>query len=192
MLTNFVEPHLMDAVLLDKEGKILNDRGAKTYKARKTYERLRKKLKPTCPLPMNKQRGKKKAKAFFTCMINMLIEANVGKISCDYNPRKRATFTKNGTPVRTLARQMDGAIPNAVNPGVLWEIKEYYYTTTYGSRVVDGIYETFLDGMELQELYQNEGVKVLHYLMIDSHYTWWVCGKSDLCKIIDMLHIGIC
>ena len=30
----------------------------------------------------------------------------------------------------------------------LWEIKEYYYTTTFGSRVADGVYETLLDGLE--------------------------------------------
>jgi len=28
----------------------------------------------------------------------------------------------------------------------------YYYTTTFGSRVEDGVYETLLDGMELEEL----------------------------------------
>lgn len=40
------------------------------------------------------------------------------------------------------------------------EIKEYYYTTTFGSRVAGGVYETLLDGMELDELAQNEGVRV--------------------------------
>ena len=29
-----------------------------------------------------------------------------------------------------------------------------------------------------------------HVLMVDAHYTWWVCGKSYLCRIIDMLHMG--
>ena len=33
-----------------------------------------------------------------------------------------------------------------------WEIKEYYGTTTLGSRVADGVYETMLDGLELREL----------------------------------------
>ena len=27
-------------------------------------------------------------------------------------------------------------------------------------------------------------------LIIDSHYTWWECGRSYLCRIIDMLHMG--
>jgi hypothetical protein len=39
--------------------------------------------------------------------------------------------------------------PGTVNPIAIWEIKEYYYTTTFGSRVADGVYETLLDGMEL-------------------------------------------
>ena len=44
--------------------------------------------------------------------------------------------------------------------------------------------------MELEELREHEGVKVRHYLMLDSHYTWWECGKSYLCRIVDMLHMG--
>jgi len=26
--------------------------------------------------------------------------------------------------------------------------------------------------------------------MIDARYTWWNCGRSYLCRIIDMLHMG--
>jgi hypothetical protein len=26
--------------------------------------------------------------------------------------------------------------------------------------------------------------------MVDAHYTWWVKGRSYLCRIIDMLHMG--
>lgn len=26
--------------------------------------------------------------------------------------------------------------------------------------------------------------------MIDSHYTWWVCGRSYLCRMIDLIHMG--
>jgi len=26
--------------------------------------------------------------------------------------------------------------------------------------------------------------------MLDSHYTWWECGRSYLCRVIDMLHMG--
>jgi hypothetical protein len=48
----------------------------------------------------------------------------------------------------------------------------------------------FSDGMELAELAAVEKIKIKHYLMIDSHYTWWDCGKSYLCRILDMLHMG--
>jgi hypothetical protein len=65
-----------------------------------------------------------------------------------------------------------------------------YYTTTFGSRVADGVYESLLDGLELEELREHEGVDVKHYLMVDDHYTWWKCGRSYLCRIIDMLHMG--
>ena len=85
---------------------------------------------------------------------------------------------------------MDGAFPGVVNPIAVWEIKEYYYTTTFGSRVADGVYESLLDGMELEELREHEGIDVKHYLIIDARYTWWECGKSYLCRIVDMLHMG--
>lgn len=26
--------------------------------------------------------------------------------------------------------------------------------------------------------------------MVDSHFTWWECGRSYLCRIVDMLHMG--
>ena len=173
ILHRHVEPSLMDV-----------------QAAKKEYESLKKKLKPKCPLPMNKQRGTKKAPAYFTCMINMLIEAAAMGKDCDYDPRALTIVTSNRVPLRTFSRRMDGAFPSVVNPIAVWEIKEYYYTTTFGSRVADGVYETLLDGMEIEELATAEGIDILHYLMIDAHYTWWECGKSYLCRIVDMLHMG--
>lgn len=172
-LNKNVEPLLMDV----KEAKA-------------TFKNLARRQTFKCPLPMNKQKGKKRAPAYFTGMINMLIEANCGNHVCDYAPRELTTITRRGSPVRTLARWVDGAFPSAVNPIAVWEIKEYYYTTTFGSRVADGVYESLLDGMELEELQANEGMSILHYLMIDSHNTWWEDGKSYLCRLIDMLHMG--
>jgi hypothetical protein len=74
----------------------------------------------------------------------------------------------------------------------VWEIKEYYYTTTFGSRVADGVYESLLDGLELEEIRADTKGKIdiKHYLMVDAHYTWWIKGRSYLCRIIDMLHMG--
>ena len=33
-------------------------------------------------------------------------------------------------------------------------------------------------------------LEVKHHLMVDDHFTWWDCGRSYLCRIIDMLHMG--
>lgn len=173
VLHDYVEPLLMTA-----------------EQAKALYKRLRTQLKPKCPIPLNKQSGKKKAPAFFTAIVNMLIEAAIKHGPCDYDPRMLTTVTRNGRAIRTLARRVDGAFPSAVNPVAIWEIKEYYYTTTFGSRVADGVYETLLDGMELEELRTTEGIDVKHYLMIDARYTWWECGLSYLCRIVDMLHMG--
>jgi hypothetical protein len=90
-----------------------------------------------------------------------------------------------------LARWIDGAFPDTVNPIAVWEVKEHYHTTTFGSRVSGAIYETLLDGMELEELRVNEGVDVKHYLMVDAYQNWWGKGRSYLCRIIDMLHMGL-
>ena len=139
---------------------------------------------------MNKQKGDKRAPAFLTALVNMLTEKHCSGQPCDYDPRELTTVTVDGAPLRTLARRVDGAFPSAVNPKAIWEIKEYYYTTTFGSRVADGVYETLLDGMELEELHEHEHIKILHYLIVDAHFTWWKCGKPYLCRIFDMLHMG--
>ena len=172
ILNGFVEPRLMDA-----------------ERAKSQFNKLKGRYK-SCPLPMNKQKGRKKAEAYFTCIIDMIIEANSHGNACDFDPRVLTTVTRNGAPLRTLARRVDGAFPSTVNPIAVWEIKEYYYTTTFGSRVADGVYESLLDGMELEELREHENIDVRHYLFVDAHFTWWVCGKSYLCRIVDMLHMG--
>ena len=173
VLNEFVESKLMDV-----------------EEAKSTFEELFSSYKPTCPIPMNKQKKEKKAPAYFTSIINMLIEKNARGHDVDYNPRKLTIFTSDNKPVRTFSRWIDGAFPSTTDPLAIWEIKEYYYTTTFGSRVADGVFETLLDGMELEELFEHTGKKALHYLMIDSHYTWWECGRAYLCRIIDMLHMG--
>lgn len=154
------------------------------------YQRLLGAQKYKRAAAMNKQKGDKKKVAYLTAMVNMLIEANCEDIDFDHDPRQLTTITRDGMPLRTLARRIDGAMPSAVNPVAVWEIKEYYHTTTFGSRVADGVYETLLDGMELEEMRLETGVEVEHVLMVDAHYTWWECGRAYLCRMIDMLHMG--
>lgn len=173
VLNEYVRPRLMDK-----------------KRAAHEFNRLFAKLKPRCPIPLNKQKGEKRGEAYLTGIVNMLIEQAIGKSSCDYDPRELTTITRDGVPVRTLSRRVDGAFPSSINPIAIWEIKEYYNTKTFGSRVADGVYETLLDGMELEELLEHENIQVRHYLMVDDEFTWWQCGRSYLCRIIDMLHMG--
>lgn len=173
VLNTYVEPRLMNAT-----------------KAGKVFKGLFKELQPSCPIPMNKQKGEMRMPAYLTGLVNMLVEANSNGLPCDYDPHQLTTATKDNLPVRTFARRVDGAFPSSVNPIAIWEIKEYYYTTTFGSRVADGIYETLLDGLEIEELQEHEGIDIKHYLFVDAHDTWWKQGKSYLCRIVDMLHMG--
>ncbi len=173
VLNGTVEPLLMD------------------YQAAKAlFTTVRRSLKSTLDIPMNKQKGKKKQPAYLTGMVNMIIHNRCKGHDCDFDPRALTRITRDDLPLRALARRVDGAFPSTLNPVAVWEIKEYYYTTTFGSRVADGVYETLLDGMELEELRENESIDVKHYLILDSHYTWWECGRSYLCRVIDMLHMG--
>lgn len=173
MLDNFVQPRLMDAA-----------------RAEAVYSDLKARLRPQLAATMNKQSGEMKQVAYLTAIVNMIIESVVGADGFNSNPGQLTTFTHNSMPLRTLSRRVDGALPGVVNPVALWEIKEYYYTTTFGSRVADGVYETLLDGMELEEMREHEGRHVEHMLALDAHFTWWIKGRSYLCRIIDMLHMG--
>lgn len=129
--------------------------------ARELFLTLQKKLSSSVAVPMNQRKREKKAPAYLTAIVNVLIDANAAGMPCEYDPRELTTVTFNSAALRTLARRVDGAFPSVVNPIAVWEIKEYYNTTTFGSRVADGVYETLLDGMELEELRVNEGVSVL-------------------------------
>ena len=108
ILNNYAEPRMMDA-----------------ERATACYNDLYKKLSPNCPIPMNKQKGDKKAPAYFTSIINMLVEAVIAdyEYDCDYDPRQLTTVTNGGLPLRTFARRVGGAFPSPVNPIAIWEIK---------------------------------------------------------------------
>nr|WP_174842463.1 hypothetical protein [Steroidobacter cummioxidans] len=174
VLNNTVQHQLMDAEA-----------------AKALYEKLLGVQKYRIAATMNKQKGDKKQIAYLTAIVNMLIEANSEGIEYAHDPQKLTTVTRNGRPLRTLSRRVDGAFPATVNPVAIWEIKEYYHTTTFGSRVADGVYETLLDGMELEEMRSEEGVAVEHLLIVDAKPTWWSSrGRGYLCRMVDMLHMG--
>ncbi len=159
--------------------------------ARKHFRELKRTLKPKCVLPMNKQKGDKRHEAYLTCIVNMLTERALGGRYFEQSPGALTTVRREGRLLRTLSRRFDGAYPDTADPVALWEVKEYYGTTTFGSRVADGVYETMLDGYELLDLRDTESVHIRHYLIVDDRFTWWECGKSYLCRIVDALHMAL-
>lgn len=152
-----------------------------------------------CKIPLNKQKGDMKQIAYFTAIINILAEKTirervpyVSNIGFDDDPHGLVyIWDDSRTLLGSTSRRFDGAYPSIKNPKMIWEIKEYYYATTFGSRVADGVYETQLDGYELKELFKRTGRKVYHVLFVDAYRTWWIQGKSYLCRMIDALNMGL-
>lgn len=152
-----------------------------------------------CKLPMNKQKGAMKQVAFFTSIINIIAEDTLrrssvydGSLGFNDDPRGLAyVFDSDNHIIGASSRRFDGAYPNILNPRILWEIKEYYYATTFGSRVADGVYETQLDGYEFKDISQRSGKLITHVFFLDAYKTWWEDGKSYLCRIIDILNSGL-
>lgn len=184
-LNDFVRPNLMDS-----------------EQARSVFENLyvlHQRKGFACKLPMNKQSGTKKQINFFAAIINIMTEdilSNMGIIrkhpGFDDDPGGLAYVMDNqGQIVGATSRRFDGAFPTIYNPEIIWEIKEYYYATTFGSRVADGVYETQLDGFEFKDIYNRTGIKVYHVLFIDAYRTWWIQGKSYLCRIMDAMNSGL-
>lgn len=162
------------------------------YQAQIIFERLTANYTPKCSLPFNKQKGEKRHLNYFTCIINVLTEISLKGKTFLADPGELCLLTKQDkTPIMIFSRQMDGVYPSIKNPTAVWEVKEYYGTTTFGSRVADGVYETQLDGYEILEAEKSLGKKVEHYLFVDDRFTWWALGKSYLCRLIDMIHMGL-
>lgn len=158
-----------------------------------------------CKLPFNKQKHEKKDYAYFTGIINIIAELTIrdyakehnlkyGKdIHFDDDPRNLCYVQDHDTSelLGIMSRRFDGVYPSHRNPIAIWEIKEYYYTTTFGSRISDGIYETQLDGFEINQISDATDRDIKHIYFIDDYNTWWNMGKSYLCRIIDMMHVGL-
>jgi len=185
LLNNFAEEMLMDAETARAECEPLL--------------RLHTKDGFYCKLPLNKQKGDMKQIAYFTAIINILAERtirecipDITELGFDDDPRGLVYIWDNERAlIGASSRRFDGAYPSIENPRMVWEIKEYYYATTFGSRVADGVYETQLDGYEFKELLNRTGRKVYHVLFVDAYRTWWIQGKSYLCRIIDSLNMGL-
>lgn len=152
-----------------------------------------------CKIPMNKQSGNMKRINYFTAIINIISELCIKEAlpntigpGFDDDPRSLVYFLdEHRKLIGSTSRRFDGVYPSTINPKLIWEIKEYYYATTFGSRVADGVYETQLDGFELNEIEASTQRHIEHVYFIDAYKTWWVDGKSFLCKIIDALNRGL-
>lgn len=188
----------MRANLLNNAASMFMDMTMAEYEFLK-WRQIYKQERLTCKLPFNKQKGVMHKPAFFTAMINILTERTIREITgcrngvCfDDDPRTLLNVRDaRGNIVGASSRRFDGVYPDTMYPKIVWEIKEYYYTTTFGSRIADGIYETLLDGFELNEIHSRTEQKIFHILFIDAYDTWWGKGKSYLCRIIDALNMGL-
>ncbi|WP_438268276.1 DUF7687 domain-containing protein [Mycobacterium avium] len=141
-------------------------------------------------VPLNKQKNEKKWEAYLTGIVNLLIAERLSGLPCDYDPRLLPNVDHNGTLYQTFSRRQDGSFPSTRNPIAMWEIKEYYYTTTFGSKISDAVYITSLDGYEREELERGTGITIHHLVMVDAYDTWWIKGRSYLCRMIDILNMG--
>ena len=184
LLNDFVSEQLMDAETARDE-----------FLA---WEQLHRVQGYLCKLPLNKQKGDMRQVAFFTAIINIIAEKIIREIThndelgFDDDPRSLTYFfDENNRIIGASSRRFDGAYPSTDSPLLVWEIKEYYYNTTFGSRVADGVYETQLDGYEFKEMYERTGRKVYHVLFIDAYRTWWIQGKSYLCRLVDAINSGV-
>lgn len=185
LLNNFVEKMLMDAETAAAECEPLLQ--------------LHEKNGFRCKLPLNKQKGTMKQIAYFTAIINILAEMtikecilDIDELGFDDDPSGLIyIWDEDRNLIGASSRRFDGAYPSIESPHMVWEIKEYYYATTFGSRVADGVYETQLDGYEFKELFDRTGRKVHHILFVDAYRTWWEQGKSYLCRIVDSLNMGL-
>ena len=143
---------------------------------------------------MNKQSGDKKKVNYLTAIVTMIAEdvlSDDDDLKFDPDPRGLIYLLNNRKIIGGSSRRFDGAYPSIYSPSLVWEIKEYYYTSTFGSRIADGVYETQLDGYEFNEIYDRTGQKVHHVIFVDSYKVWWEMGKSYTCRLIDALNMGL-
>lgn len=111
------------------------------------------------------------------------------KITSDSNPQKRCIWIDDKN-LHVTSRNLDGAIPDLVNPTVIWEIKEYWGKTGGGSKMSDAVYECQLVGRELREFEEESKKSITHIVFLDGK-DQWACRKSDLIRFIDLMYQGL-
>jgi methionine salvage enolase-phosphatase E1 len=91
--------------------------------------------------------------------------------------------------IKTTSKRLDGAVPSTHDPYAIWEVKEYYDSTTYGSGVTEGTYAAMLVADEIRAIEEEIENTIEIYILVDG-YAGWQNGFGDLCRIIDFLHMG--
>jgi len=105
------------------------------------------------------------------------------------SPQRRCAWLVDNN-LHVTARNLDGAIPSLANPGIIWEIKEYWGKTKGGSKMSDAVYECNLVGRELKEFEERSRVEVTHIVFIDGKEQW-SHRQSDLKRFVDLFHQGL-
>jgi len=110
-------------------------------------------------------------------------------IAIDPNPQTRCVWLV-AQKLHVTARNLDGAVPGLLNPILIWEIKEYWGTTSGGSKMSDAVYECALVGRELRDFERRTGHHVDHVVLLDGK-DQWTSRKSDLLRFCDLYYQGI-
>lgn len=125
----------------------------------------------------------------FANTVNLVLEKEYGG-EFDPNPYELPTVLDDEKNLQlTFAKRLDGSVPNNRNPIALWEVKEFYNSSTFGSRVADAIYEIMLLSQEAQSIENQVGREIEMYLLTDGEQAWSK-GISYICRIIDILNMG--
>jgi hypothetical protein len=110
-------------------------------------------------------------------------------VTIEPNPQRRCVWVAK-EQLHVTARNLDGAIPGLVDPFLVWEIKEYWGTTSGGSKMSDAVYECALVGRELRDFEKRTKLHVDHAVLLDGK-AQWTSRKSDLLRFYDLFHQGL-
>lgn len=110
-------------------------------------------------------------------------------VTIDPSPQRRCVWVAN-EQLHVTARNLDGAIPGLVDPFLVWEIKEYWGTTSGGSKMSDAVYECALVGRELRDFEKRSKLHVEHAVLLDGK-AQWTARKSDLLRFYDLYCQGL-
>jgi hypothetical protein len=129
-----------------------------------------------------------KAMVLATTRLAESICTEVG-MAVESNPQRRCVWVAE-EQLHVTARNLDGAIPGLVDPFLVWEIKEYWGTTSGGSKMSDAVYECALVGRELRDFEKRTKLHVDHAVLLDGK-AQWTSRKSDLLRFYDLYYQGL-